>query len=651
MRVLLVTHYFPPEIGAPQARLSELARLWSEAGDEVTVLTGMPNHPTGRVPPSYRGRWRLQERVDGYRVVRTWLYATPNEKLVRKTLGHLSFMVTSLLLGATPTRGTDVVVVSSPTFFSVGSAWALARMHRARLVVEIRDLWPAIFVELGVLTNRAAIRMLETLELAAYRAADAVVVVSEGFRDDLVRRGVPNEKLHTIRNGADLDRFHPAAPNPAIRRRLGAGPDQTLVLYAGAHGIAHGLTTVAEAAAKLVGEPVHFAFVGEGAAKADLAAKVEELGLGNVTMLGGVPRDDVPSLLAAADVCLAPLRDVPLFSSFIPSKIFEYLAAGKPVIGSVTGEPASILALAGAMVVPPEDSRALAGAIRTLAADPARRVAMGAAGHHYVAENFDRAALAQKYRHLIGRLPPRSPTRLPRRPHIGPLSNDHLSTEIMRASRPTMRALGTAIIGPARWAQRTGYARSALLGRAVDARGRPIPWYCLAAIDFLQALDFSDDSVLEFGSGQSTLWWASKASTVVAIEESPAWYSYVQGHIVSTPNATVLLESDLQRHARLPLTLDRSFDVVAIDGGDRAECAASALKVIRPTGIIIVDNSEGFWGTEGTYPILQLFDRHGWMRLDFPGYAPGVLTTSVTSVFFRDGARFLHLPPPRQGAK
>ena len=180
MRTLLVTHYFPPEIGAPQARLSELARAWADAGDDVTVLTGMPNHPIGVVPSAYRRRLRVVERVDGYGIVRTWLYATPNEGFIKKTIGHLSFMVTSVLLGARCAGAADVVVVSSPTFFSIFGAWAIAKLKRAPLVIDVRDLWPAIFVELGVLTNRHLIAILEWWELWAYRQAAEVVVVSEG---------------------------------------------------------------------------------------------------------------------------------------------------------------------------------------------------------------------------------------------------------------------------------------------------------------------------------------------------------------------------------------------------------------------------------------------------------------------------------------
>ena len=401
-RVVIVTHYFPPEAGAPQARLSALAAVWAADGDAVTVLTGMPNHPTGVLPPEYRGAVRRRERRDGYRVVRTWLYATPNEGVLRKTLCHLSFMVSSVLLGGFAVGRADTVVVSSPTFFSIGSAWLLARLKRSRLVVEVRDLWPAIFVELGVLTNRRVIRLLERLELAAYAAADQVVVVSDGFRQNLIERGVPAAKVHTIRNGVALDRFRPDSPGcEETRARLGARPGDCLVLYAGTHGISHALPRVADAAPLLTGQPVRLAFVGEGAEKPGLERRVAELGLENVTLAPAVPPDQVPALLAAADVCLVPLRDVPLFATFIPSKMFEYLAAGKPVIGSVTGEPAQILREAGAIVVPPEDSRALAGAIASLAADPARLAAMARQGRVYVEKFFDRAELARQYRKIL----------------------------------------------------------------------------------------------------------------------------------------------------------------------------------------------------------------------------------------------------------
>jgi glycosyltransferase involved in cell wall biosynthesis len=400
MKILLVCHYFPPEIGAPQSRLGDLSRMWAQDGDEVTVLTCMPNHPTGVVPPEYRGKWRLRERLGGADVVRTWSYATPNEGFVKKILGHLSFMVTGPLFGWRQVGRPDVVVVSSPTFFSIFSAWLFARFKRAPLVVEVRDLWPAIFVELGVLRNPLLIKALERLELAAYRAAALVVVVTEGFRTDLVRRGIPADKVVTIRNGVDVDRFavEPAGARAEWRNRLGFGNDETLVLYVGAHGVSHGLDTVLEASTK-ARPGIRFVFVGEGAEKRELVTRAESLRLGNVSFHDGIPSAEIPGLLRAADICLVPLRgDVPLFSTFIPSKLFEFLAAERAVVAAVRGEAAEILEDAGALVVEPGDPDALAGAVNELADDPDRRSRMGAIGQAHVRATFDRRQLADEYR-------------------------------------------------------------------------------------------------------------------------------------------------------------------------------------------------------------------------------------------------------------
>jgi glycosyltransferase involved in cell wall biosynthesis len=406
MRVLIITHYFPPETGAAQARLSALAAVWAGDGDDVTVLTGMPNQPSGALPPMYRRTVLCREMAGCYRVIRAWLYTTPSEGMVRKTLSHLSFMASSVLLGWRAAGPADVVLVSSPTFSSVLAGWLLAKVKRARFIVEVRDLWPAILVALGVLTSRRVTAVLERLELAAYRAADQVVVVSDGFRSDLIRRGVPASKVHTIRNGADVAQFAvPEGVERVWRKRLSAGAEDCLVLYAGSHGISQSLTAVADAAALVarrpVGSSVRFAFVGDGAAKRHLEEHVEELGLHNIVLLPGVPNGEMPRLLAAADICLVPMRDVPLFASFIPAKLFEYLAAGKAVIGSVAGEAAEILAEAGAAVVPPEDSESLAAAISTLAADRELRELLGKTGRAFVEESYDRRTLAREYRKIL----------------------------------------------------------------------------------------------------------------------------------------------------------------------------------------------------------------------------------------------------------
>ncbi|MDQ2977830.1 MAG: glycosyltransferase family 4 protein [Acidobacteriota bacterium] len=405
MRIAFLSHYFPPEIGAPAARVSELARVWAESQD-VTVLTGFPNHPTGRIPPEYRGRVFAREQKDGYAVFRCWLYATPNEGFSKRTLGHLSFMATSFLAGAFRLRRPDVLVATSPTFFSVFSAWALGALYRAPFVFEVRDLWPGIFVELGILKNRTLIRILETLELWLYRRAALVVTVTRGFAEDIIRRGIPGEKVVVIPNGADLERYSPGPARQSVRERMGAGLSNFLVLYIGAHGISHALERILEAAERLRGSPrIRFAFVGEGARKADLVRIASERGLANVIFLPGQPRDAVPDFYRAADLCLVPLRDVPLFSTFIPSKMFEIMACARPIVASVRGEAGEILeASGGAVVVPPEAAEALADAVEGLSRDPGKCAELGLAGRRYVEEHFDRRELAGKYLTALERI-------------------------------------------------------------------------------------------------------------------------------------------------------------------------------------------------------------------------------------------------------
>jgi glycosyltransferase involved in cell wall biosynthesis len=379
-----------------------MGREWVAQGHAVTVVTNFPNHPTGVVPEAYRGRSFQIEDVQGIRVVRCRTYATPNRGVARRTLGHLVFMTQAVLQAAQQLHGSDVLVASSPTLFTVVAAWALSRRLGVPFVFEVRDLWPAIFVDLGVIQNRFAIACLERLELFLYRRARAVVTVTRAFADDIARRGIDRAKLHVIPNGVDLDAFQPGPQDPALRMRLAPGPG-LLALYCGAHGISHALGRILDAAARLGGEPrVRFAFVGEGAEKEALVARARALGLDNVGFHDSVPREEVPGLYRSADVCLVPLRAVPLFRSFIPSKMFEILACGRPVLASLEGEAALILGESGAAIVaPPEDVEALVLALTRLAGDPQLRDELAARGRPYVAENFDRRRLASRYLEVL----------------------------------------------------------------------------------------------------------------------------------------------------------------------------------------------------------------------------------------------------------
>ncbi len=410
MKIGLVSHYFWPELGAPSARLLEMGRVWAARGHEVVAVTNFPNHPTGVVPADYAGRSFMLERVQGITVARCRTYATPNRGFVKKTLGHLNFMLQSVLQGHASLAGAGVLVASSPTLFAAVGAWWLARRLRAPLVIEVRDLWPGIFSELGVIRQRWLIRALEGLEMFLYRQSTAVVTVTRGFATDIAGRGVDPGKLHVIPNGVDLEAFTPGPASPELLERLGLA-GKFVVLYCGAHGISHALSRILEVAEALRGDPrLRFLFVGEGSEKEGLQAAARARDLTNVLFHAAVERERVLAFYRSADVCLVPLRDVPLFRTFIPSKMFEILACGRPIVAALAGEAAEILAASGAaLLAPPEDVRAIAEAVTRLAAEPALCAELAARGRPFVALHYDRGALADRYLSLLEDLAGRKP--------------------------------------------------------------------------------------------------------------------------------------------------------------------------------------------------------------------------------------------------
>lgn len=398
MNIAYYSHYFTPEIGAPSARIGDLGRQWVGMGHGVQVVTCLPNHPTGRLYPGYTRRLYMRERIDGIDVHRHWTYITPNRGLAKKTLGHVSYLPGALWLSQRHIEKADVFIGTSPTFFAAMAAAAIGRRFQAPFVMEVRDLWPAIFVDLGVLQNRYLIRLLEHMELALYRRATRVVTVTEAFRCRLIERGVPPHKLATIPNGADVEFWRPGSPTAAARKRLGV-EGRFVILYIGALGVSQGLGQVLDAAAKLrERKDIVFMLVGEGADKESLVDRARRERLANVRFLDAVDKDGVKELYAVADVCLVPLRRIPLFDAFIPSKMFEMMAMARPIVGSVRGEAAAILERSkAAIVVEPEAGDALAAAIAELHRDPGRARALGEHGRRFVVEHYSRASLAERY--------------------------------------------------------------------------------------------------------------------------------------------------------------------------------------------------------------------------------------------------------------
>jgi len=404
MRILYLSQYFPPEVGATQTRAYEMARGLIQAGHHVTMVAEVPNHPSGIIPPDYRGK--LYERVDldGIDVIRVWVKTAPVKTFGTRMAFYLSYMLNGTLAGLfLARRHYDVVYATSPPLFVGGAGLALSRLRRTPLVFEVRDLWPESAVALGELKSPRAIALAERLERACYRRARRVVVVTTGIRQRLLERGLPSDKLALIPNGTNTDLFQPQPEAGAtLRDELGLN-DAFVVLYAGIHGIAQGLETVIEAARLLQAEAdIHFLFVGEGPVKKETMALAEGYGLNNVRFHPEIPREQVPAFLSAADVALVPLRKLDLFKGALPSKMFDAWAAGCPTLVSIEGEAQRVLERSGAgRFVEPENPQALVEAIRALAADREGGRQMGNKGRAFVRAHYSRQAQARQLEQLL----------------------------------------------------------------------------------------------------------------------------------------------------------------------------------------------------------------------------------------------------------
>jgi colanic acid biosynthesis glycosyl transferase WcaI len=377
VNILFLSDNFPPESNAPASRLHEHARYWVRAGHQVTVITGAPNFPEGKLYPGYDNRWHQVETLDGIRVVRVKTFIAPNEGFFTRTLDYLSFMASGTLAGLLERRP-DVVVASSPQFFAAVGGSLLARLQRVPFVLEVRDLWPASIVAVGAMQPGPIIDALERLELSLYRQARAVVVVTEAFRRDITSRGISPDKLHVVPNGADLGWCAPVPRDHALMREHGL-ENELVVGYIGTHGMAHALERVLDAAELLRDSPgVTFFFAGGGAERAALEASVAARGLESVKLIPRQPKERMSALWSACDLTLIPLRDDFVFSGVIPSKLFEAMAHGVPVLMSVPrGEATAIVEETGAgLSVPPEDPVALASAIRALSSSRHRLTEM-----------------------------------------------------------------------------------------------------------------------------------------------------------------------------------------------------------------------------------------------------------------------------------
>ena len=374
MKILFFADNFPPEVNAAASRVHERAALWVKDGHDVTVITSVPNFPQGAVHAGYRNRLRQVQNIDGIRVVRVWTFIAANEGIVRRLVDFLSYMVTSFVFAFGEKRP-DIVTATSPQFFCALGAWAHARLRGLPFVFELSDLWPASIMAVGAMRKSALMRLFEALELFLYRHSDRVIALTRDFKRDLTARGIAAEKIDVVRNGVDLSRY---APRPRDMAKAGElGLEGKFVLgYLGTHGVAHALSNLLDAAALLKDRApqVHFLLVGDGAERRQLLARLEADKLPNVTMIGPRPKADMPSWWSLADMALISLKKQELFSGVIPSKIFEAMGMGIPLLFvGPSGEGSEILVEEDCgIVVPPQDPQALAQSVEALLADPSR---------------------------------------------------------------------------------------------------------------------------------------------------------------------------------------------------------------------------------------------------------------------------------------
>ncbi|CAM5549472.1 glycosyltransferase involved in cell wall biosynthesis [Aquamicrobium terrae] len=402
MRILFLTDNFPPEVNAPASRTFEHCREWVAAGHDVTVITSAPNFPAGKLFEGYRNRVFARETVAGIEVVRVWSYISANEGFLRRTLDYASFMAAATPASLAVPRP-DIVIATSPQFFTACAGYLASRLRGVPFVFELRDLWPDSIRAVGALRQEPLLAGLEKLELFLYRKAAMIVAVTNSFKHRLADRGIDPAKIHVVTNGADLRLFRPRSRDTQLVRQLGLG-GKFVAGYIGTHGLAHGLETLLEAARLLRSEgrdDIHLLFLGNGARKAALHARAREMALPNVTFLDTVPRSEVARYWSLLDASVIHLRKADLFSTVIPSKLFESMAMGIPVLHGVRGESAAIVEREGAgLTFEPENAWQLRDRLVELSRDRQLAGRLGANGVR-AAGRYDRRHLAARMLGLV----------------------------------------------------------------------------------------------------------------------------------------------------------------------------------------------------------------------------------------------------------
>lgn len=398
MKILFLTHNFPPEVNAPASRTYEHCRRWVEMGDEVTIITCVPHFPQGKVYEGYKNRLYHEEVIGGIRVIRVWTFVAANKGFAKRIVDFVSFSFTSFL--AALFIKTDVIVATSPQFFTALSGRTLAFWKRRPWVMEVRDLWPESIKTVGAMRNSAFIRYFEWEERRCYRSARKIVVVTDSFRRKLIERGIAESRIEVVKNGVDSSMFYPIPKDQDLIKELGLD-GKFVVGYIGTHGMAHKLDFILRCAAKLDNKSdYHFLLIGNGAEKKNLLQLRDELGCLNVTLLDSVPRSEVPRYISILDAALINLKKSELFTTVIPSKIFENAAMQIPILMGVEGEAKEIVESydAGLCFEPENDADFLGKLVEISKPEVQARLRQGC---ERLAADFNRVVLADKMNKII----------------------------------------------------------------------------------------------------------------------------------------------------------------------------------------------------------------------------------------------------------
>lgn len=399
MKILFLTQYFPPETGAPQNRLFQLAKRLQALGAEVSVLTAMPNYPVMKIFDGYRGKFYHYEEMAGLPVHRCWIFSKPGKSIVRRLINYFSFVLTSLVTGLIKTSRQDFVFCESPPLFLGMSAFLLARCKGAGLIFNVSDLWPESAEKLGLVTNPALLRLSTRLEEFLYRKSVMVTGQTQGIVGNISSR-FPEKKVRWLRNGVDRAEIGSFSGLYDWRAKAGFKSGDFIVVYAGIIGHAQGLEVIMKAAGRLRDNPaVHFILVGNGPVLKQLQFLRESMTLSNVTFYDNRPKKEVVPILEAADIAVIPLRRLDLFKGAIPSKIYETLALKKPLLLGVEGEARDLFIERGGAgwAFEPENDEDLADRIRYLEEHRGLLQTAGEKGQAFVFSEFDLDAIAKEF--------------------------------------------------------------------------------------------------------------------------------------------------------------------------------------------------------------------------------------------------------------